>query len=321
MSTQGPGETPLTLAETAAWFDALYSRCTKDDGEIVIVHPTKKKLVAYYPVGDMDSLFKAAKAVDGLVGHYYKVNLMDGDAMRRRSEEGGIGNNLTGNQSEVKTICSIALDVDAGKSKKYPTRSEVFSALCNMPKPPTAIINSDGQNGGFHIYWILKEPVRIQSELHRQEIKGITKRWENRLKNLLAGRLDNTSNIDRMLRLVGQERPNGNFVYSNEDHYWPERVYSLKDLTLEKPVTALQRYSRPVTVPDDGKAWREMLAVPVSHAEIDGSKRVMRYAAIAKRNCLDEHTAVECIRRLMAQTDMRHRWTDEAIKKRLGDAR
>ncbi|WP_182865024.1 hypothetical protein [Stieleria mannarensis] len=215
--------------ETAAWLESLYGNCTADDGEIVIVEPSKRKLLSVHPVGSGDALVDAAKALAGKEGHYLKINLMDAQAMRERSRREGKGRFLTGNLSEVKTIVSLHLDCDAGKSSRYHSREAMLWILGQMPHKPTLIVNSDGSDGGFHAYWILERPHRIADDDDRERVKGIAKRWEQRLNNLADGKLDSTANIDRVLRVVGQRRTDGNLVFCHD--YEPSRVYTLDQLS------------------------------------------------------------------------------------------
>ncbi|QDV42943.1 hypothetical protein Enr13x_27950 [Stieleria neptunia] len=219
----GPGE-------TAAWLDALYSRCTPDDGELVFVDSTKRKTVGMAKAGDPDELVKAANAMNGRLDQYLKINPMDGDAIRARAERDGKGRYIVGSANEVKTIVSFHLDCDAGKSSKYHTRETMLRLLDKMPRKPSLIVNSDGPEGGFHCYWILANPFRIKSDDDREYIKRLTKRWQDKLNSLAGGKLDSTANIDRVLRVVGQGRSNGNAVTCHEYH--PERLYSLRELSL-----------------------------------------------------------------------------------------
>lgn len=218
--------------ETAAYLEALYGRCTPDDGEIVFVAPSKRQLVSVHPVGCGDALVSAAKAMGGKDGCYIKINLMDADAMRERSKREDKGRFITGNLSEVKTIVSFHLDCDAGKSSKYHSRGAMLWILSQMPHKPTLIVNSDGHDGGFHAYWMLDKPHRIKDADDRQRMKDAAKRWEQRLNSLADGKLDATANIDRVLRVVGQYRTDGNLVFAHD--YEPGRVYSLDQLEAAK---------------------------------------------------------------------------------------
>ena len=207
------------LSETAAWLDALYGKCKSEDGDLVIVSSNRRKVVKSLPVG---SLVAAAKAMQKAPGCYLKINLMDYAAMRSRSKY------AVGGITEVKSIVSVHLDVDAGKSNKYVTRRHALWAMESMPKPPTLVVNSGGSDGGFHAYWILKRAVAVQGIQSR--VQKNLENWNSRLKELCGGKLDKTCNLDRILRCVGVPREDGLEVVC--EYYEPSREYDLDELVV-----------------------------------------------------------------------------------------
>ena len=221
----------VQTGELAAWLDALYGNCRSDDGSLVFITPDKKQIHTVGPVGALVELAEVLVTQRNL---YLKINPMDADGMRERSIREGKGRHIVGNACEVKTIVSFHLDCDAGKSSKYHSRDEMLWILDRMPHPPSLIVNSDGNAGGFHAYWILRNPHRIVDDADRQRISGAAKRWEQRLNTLANGKLDSTADICRVLRVVGLHRSNGNLVSCHD--YWPERLYTLADLTIPEPL-------------------------------------------------------------------------------------
>ena len=212
------------LAETAAWFDALYGHCRESDGSIVIVQASRNRLAGVYPIGDGGRLVEAARAAQLHPGCYVKINLMDAAAMQRRAKG---GRPVVGRRDEVKSIVSVHLDVDAGKNGKYVSRNHALWAIEAMPLAPSLIVNSKGMSGGFHAYWLLQRPHWIESAADRQRCQTIANGWNKRLKALCMDKLDSTSNLDRVLRCVGVPRADGVLVTAYE--YWPERLYELED--------------------------------------------------------------------------------------------
>lgn len=212
------------IAETAAWLDTLYSKCNEDDGQIVVVHSCRKYPVAVHEVGTGKRLVDAAKEMHEFPGCYIKINLMDWSKIERRMKREG-KKSAVGGIDEVKTIVGIQLDVDAGKNEKYISRSHALHALAKMPLPVSLVINSNDQIGGFHAYWLLEQPYRIPSEAKRKQLQKVGKAWNEKLKSLCNGKLDSTSNIDRVLRVVGVPRLDGGKVTLHSyDH---ERLYDL----------------------------------------------------------------------------------------------
>lgn len=214
----------VDFANTAAWLDILYSQCSEDDGSIVVVSSKRNSVVSVHPVGSGRRLVDAARSMHGHHGCYLKINLMDQQAMEQRAAK--TGKTVVGNRKEVKTMVSLHLDVDAGKGGKYVNRKHALWALGNMPKPPTLVINSNGEAGGFHAYWVLREPVRICR--NRDQIQKQCEAWNLRLKELCGGKLDTTCNLDRVLRCVGVPRLDGGRVFMHS--YEPSHLYGLEEL-------------------------------------------------------------------------------------------
>lgn len=213
----------IDFANTCAWLDLLYGDCSSKAGHIVIVAASRNRLVGTVPVGKPDCLIKAAELMHDHPGCYLKINLMDLNKMQRRSPY------VIGNRSEVRTAVSLHLDVDAGKSQKYASRSAALHALESMPVPPTLIINSNGDDGGFHAYWKLAKPVFIAGAKRGNELQTISTNWNKLLKSKMKGRLDSTGNIDRVLRCVGVPRADGGSVTMQS--YEPDRLYQISDFT------------------------------------------------------------------------------------------
>jgi hypothetical protein len=222
-------EPQTTANQSLAWMKLLYGRCSRDDGHIVVVAENKRSSVAWIPCRHIEQASRIAVSKPGL---YVKVNLMDGEAMECRLNEKRQDYpqaSIVGNRDEVKTVVSFHYDVDAGKPG-YHDRETVLDVLDRMPAVPSMIVNSDGDVGGFHAYWCLREPFRIETPADREYIGSLTLRWQKHLKKLLDGKLDSTANIDRVLRSVGSVRRNGNYVSLHTER--PDALYSLRELSL-----------------------------------------------------------------------------------------
>lgn len=212
------------LAETAGWLDALYGRCRADDGYLVVVASSRRSVLSVHPLGDGRHLVEAAKSMQGHPGCYAKINPMDYRAMHARARE--TGRPVVGKQSEVRSIVAMFADVDAGKGEKYVSRSHALWAIRQMPLRPTMIVNS-ATGGGLHVYWLLNKPHRIQGKSNRERIAELSRRWQERLRELLGGKLDNTSNLDRVLRCVGVPRLDGDLVSCEEADF--RAAYRMED--------------------------------------------------------------------------------------------
>ena len=209
--------------ETMAFFDAIFGRCRDGAGEIVIVSPHRNSIVEMNPLGQSIDLVRAARVAHAFPGCYFKTQPMDGAAIEDRSALER--KPCVGGRDEVKTIVSFCLDVDAGKSGKYPSRKHAIWAMDNMPRKPSLIVNSGGPDGGFHATWLLRNPHTINSD--RVEIQSMANRWCDLLKERMGGRLDRTSNLDRVLRVPGVPRKDGKKV--DVFRYQSELLYELED--------------------------------------------------------------------------------------------
>lgn len=215
----------VELSNTCAWLDTLYHNAGPDDGELVVIAPSKNRVVSAHRTTSR-GLVAAAKAMHNHPGCYAKINLMDYAAMCRRSAE--TGKPVVGKQSEVRSIVSIHLDVDAQKGKgKYATRRHVLWCISEMPLRPTLVINSNGDAGGFHCYWCLRKPYRISDDECRRNAAMIARSWQDRLASLLKGKIDSTSNLDRVLRCVGVPRLDGGRVCLESCDF--DALYDLHD--------------------------------------------------------------------------------------------
>jgi hypothetical protein len=218
------------IAETAAWLDALYGHCGSDDGQLVVVAASRNRVASVHRVDGGRSLVAAAHAMHREPGSYLKINLMDYAAMCQRAKE--TGKPVVGNQAEVKTVVALFADVDAGKGDKYAGRRAALWAMSQMPHRPTLIVNTNGNRGGFHCYFLLAKPHRIEGSDDRVRLAGIAKSWQGKLKRLIgekmnAGSVDSTANLDRVLRCVGVPRLDGGRVCV-ESCEWSRR-YRVRD--------------------------------------------------------------------------------------------
>ena len=97
------------------YIHALYGDC--DRGQIVFVAPKRNKVSAVFAVSRLDL---AAQHIEREpLNLFIKVNVMDFDAIRKRSSTaiGGI--------AEVAAVVSFHLDVDAGKDDRYLTPQKI----------------------------------------------------------------------------------------------------------------------------------------------------------------------------------------------------
>jgi hypothetical protein len=156
---------------------------------------------------------------------FLKVNVMDYNKTVTRSKYG------IGGVAEVQAVVSFHLDVDAGKDDRYLTPSKMLQAIHSMPLAPSMIVQTNGDGGGFHAYWLLSEPHYIFDDEDRQRCQHIAIRWLAELREFAKpGTIDGTANLDRILRPVGSKRSSGNTVRFHT--FEPDRRYLLSQFEL-----------------------------------------------------------------------------------------
>jgi hypothetical protein len=213
----------LQEATTTEYLTSLYGGC--DDGNIVFVNTKPgteyKQAPAYFHVSEIE---QAAEFVESYTGTdlFMKVNVMDHAKSLSRSAF------AVGGSDDVKAIVSIHLDADAGKNDKYLTPTAMRAALDKMPLQPSGVILTNGDDGGFHAYWLLDEPFYIATDADRKRCQNISSAWLAELRHhAKPGTIDGTANLDRVLRPVGSLRKSGNRVRVKE---WNDlRRYKLDD--------------------------------------------------------------------------------------------
>jgi len=214
-------EAEISKQETADYLQALYGGCER--GTIVFVDSSRGKVSATFNVKRLDLATEHVHREP--LDLFIKVNPMDHQQTVTRNLHG------IGGKAEVEAIVSFHLDVDAGKDDKYLTPANMLDALGAMPLPPSMIIQTNGDDGGFHAYWLLHEPHYITDDADRQRCQDISTRWLAELrKHAEPGKIDGTANIDRILRPVGALRKSGNRVKAMLVN--SSRRYSIDDFVL-----------------------------------------------------------------------------------------
>ena len=127
---------------------------------------------------------------------------------------------IRGYASTVKVIPGLWLDIDiagAGHEKRGlpTTHEEAWSIIEQLPYPPSCKVTT---GGGFHLYWLFREPWEIDSEEELQRAASIIKGWQGLA--IAAGKrmsfaVDSTHDLARVLRPAGTI----NFKYGFEVQY------------------------------------------------------------------------------------------------------
>lgn len=117
-------------------------------------------------------------------------------------------------------------DVD---SKCFPGgRSTALAAIRSFEVKPSAVVDS---GNGFHVYWLLTEPLALVDEQERERAEGIMRGLQRRLPAEAGTALDSTWDVSRILRVPGTWNHKHAVpvrVTTVEAHF--ERRYSIAEL-------------------------------------------------------------------------------------------
>ena len=158
--------------------------------------PDKK--TAYFPVIKINDVAVYAESLTETHDIYYGVGL--------RGKK--LGKNQRGGNEDVTVIPALWSDIDiqspAHKETALPpTIEDALDFLDSLPLKPSLVVNS---GNGLHVYWLLDKPLGIATGAHRNNIAGALRGWQmfiNAAAKEKGWKLDNTSDLSRVLRLPG----------------------------------------------------------------------------------------------------------------------
>jgi putative DNA primase/helicase len=113
-----------------------------------------------------------------------------------------------GKEAGVVSALGVWADIDIGgaahKAKDLPaSEEEALSLVEAVGLPPSVIVRS---GFGLQVYWLFREPFVIETEAERQELKSLSRRFQQmlRLQALARGwTIDPTADLCRVLRVPG----------------------------------------------------------------------------------------------------------------------
>ncbi len=142
---------------------------------------------------------------------YFSVVLQDkNSAMKiaRRRLPRVTARSVRGSDASAMLMTAIWADLDVAgpghaSDRLPPDRDAALGLMAAVPKPPSIVVNS---GGGFHVYWLLRQPLRLDSQAARADAKGLVRRVQGalfRAAEARGWRIDNTANLAQLLRLPG----------------------------------------------------------------------------------------------------------------------
>ena len=205
--------------------------------------PDKK--TAYFPVSDLAKAAAYAARLGDTHDVYYGVGL--------RGQK--LGPRQRGSSDDVSVIPAFWSDIDvrgsAHKETALPaTVAEALGFLDSLPLKPSIVVSS---GNGLHVYWLLDKPLEIMDKAQRKSVAEALRGWQlyiNTAAKKNGWKLDNTSDLSRVLRLPGSinHKKGGSgervaVVMVHDERYAPA---DFSDYTAPKPKTNAPMAALPV---------------------------------------------------------------------------
>ena len=188
------------LAENHLRF--LYGQSAPSDG-LIAIYTKRPHVVEFFSVQAIRRAAQVACELSEKRDVYHLVNLVSPTAAGEIRARHGRGTEAE-LQSVVAFVCEIDTNTGGHRETDYPTQDAALDALSAMPLRPSVVNLSGRDDGGLHVYWILKRPLCVVESLTRQRIKAISRTWQAKLREELAPcRLDSTFDLVRVLRVAG----------------------------------------------------------------------------------------------------------------------
>jgi hypothetical protein len=183
------------------------------------------RVTRWLPAGDHDEAARQAMTLAGNYDIYFGVGVQ-GDKGRT---------NQRGKADTVIAIPGLWLDVDcrggAHSATNLPTLDEARSLVGLFGLQPSVVVHT---GGGVHVYWIFRRPWVFRDSSDRQRAADQVAGFQRGMIALAAARdwrLDNTSDLARVLRLPGTTNrkmtPRAPVTVVG---WHPERRYSYQDV-------------------------------------------------------------------------------------------
>jgi hypothetical protein len=178
------------------FLNTLYGKGRAEDHLAIWTKQDKRSYFFTHPEFNVAS--KKAISLSQDMDVYYGIGLQ-----REEPTEGG-----RGREDAVISIPGLWLDIDVKgpnhRAKDLPVnKSSVKQVLDMFPLKPTMVVTT---GGGLHTYWLFKEPMILSKKEKHKMAKDLSAKFQAMFRYLAAQkgwRIDNTSDLSRLLRLPG----------------------------------------------------------------------------------------------------------------------
>ena len=207
--------------DTEDFLNILYGR---GKGGYLVLWTKQDKLPCCFPAPNWGPAAKAAMDRARTRDVYFGIGL----------QRDALPPNLRGSSDKVGVIPGCWQDIDIRgpnhTEKALPESLEQATELAySFPLPPTMIIFT---GGGVQPHWLFEEPRAFESDEQRREAQQLSRRFQAtvQIEALKHGwKLDNTSDLARLLRLPGTFNRKHEPVEVRVLEYHPDRRYSPSD--------------------------------------------------------------------------------------------
>lgn len=161
-------------------------------------------------------------------------------------------------ENEVQEVPALWADIDIksketqghhANRKNYapsldPWKKKVFSIY-----PPTYLIKT---GGGYHAYWLLKEPFKVQDDESRQQIRETVEKFQACIAGLAGYQIDQTADLARVLRVPGTMN------HKTPENLKPVEIMERRDLRYDLSELPTAEIQKPPT--DENYDWDSAFA-------------------------------------------------------------
>ncbi|MDQ1239039.1 MAG: hypothetical protein QG577_1224, partial [Thermodesulfobacteriota bacterium] len=183
------------------FFQTLWKREHVPEGYLVI-HEKAKSRSHFFKANDLEAAAHTAEVLKD------RDNILVAMGLQR----GKLSHPQRGAEKGVVAIPGFWFEFDLWnpmRDSKCPretfpqTREEIIQFLDDSLPKPTVLLDT---GGGFHGFWVFKNPLIISSDKDRKEAKALSTAWHNRLANLgiqFNWHFDNVSSLEHLMRIPG----------------------------------------------------------------------------------------------------------------------
>ena len=198
----------MDIGVIESFFSALYGDAVDEQANLVLWSSRNKRSQWMSSLSEAAAHTEANAAASDL---YFGVCLQDLGAAQaerlRRSGQNGM-EFARGYAATASVVPGVWLDLDVagdGHEKRGlpASQEDAYHILSGLPLDPSMVVAT---GGGFHVYWLFREPWELETSDERDRASSIVRGWQGLAINVAAElgfTVDSTHDLSRVLRPVG----------------------------------------------------------------------------------------------------------------------